>query len=123
MTRATRIFIVGVILACAAYDVIAIAVAGVPASISAAMLTVGTAHPILPFTWGGLSTHFFWPRRQPLAGIAWSIVQGALALAAVVACLVDLLHVAPAHPSPVEPALALLSGIVAGHVVFAQEAA
>jgi hypothetical protein len=120
--KATRLFILAIILACAVYDLAAIAHAGVPASISAAMLAVGYSHPVVPFTFGALMGHFFWPRAHPWGGKLYDIGEGVAAAVAVIACLVDLLHLA-GSPSPVAPALALLAGIVAGHIGFAQEAA
>lgn len=120
MRTLTRYVIVATILAVAAYDIVAAIHGGVEATVSRSMLAVSLAHPVLPLAWGVLTGHLFLPRRAPLTGIGWDVVQGIAAAVAAMAVVVDLLRVDPLVGSPVVCALALLGGMAAGHVFFAQ---
>lgn len=82
-------------------------------TISELMLAYARAHPWLPFAWGVLSGHLFWPLRgpRPRALAGW---RGLLAAGAAVGLVAWL-------SPPLPPLSAVLLGMPVGRTLWGQE--
>ncbi len=61
--RATVFFVVAVTVVVVLYDVAAVLMGGVDATVSRVLLTESGRHPWIPFLFGVLCGHLFFPQR------------------------------------------------------------
>lgn len=61
----TRIVIVIAVVAVSLYDILAVSRGGVDATVSRILLGVASDHPIVPFAFGALFGHLFFPQPEP----------------------------------------------------------
>lgn len=66
-TRATRTLVAGSVILLVAYDVVAVVLGGVEATISRVVLGWSIEYPVVPFGVGIVCGHLFWPQRVPSA--------------------------------------------------------
>jgi hypothetical protein len=112
------------------YDV-AVAIEPTPGdTISEILLSFGYRHPTIPWVWGGITGHLFWPMRllgkevTPIPfstlGVRWQLYKW-VALATLIALTLVLigLEIGAILPA-VNPVIPLLLGISAGHFGWPQ---
>jgi hypothetical protein len=63
--RNTRYFMIGSVLAVVLYDIVAVLLGGVEATISRQVYYASVSWPILPVAVGVLIGHLFWPQKIP----------------------------------------------------------
>ncbi len=71
----TKHVVVTTILAVIVYDVVAYAIGGMPATVSAFVLETSKSWPVIPFASGVVCGHLFWPQVQ-LKGECHACVGG-----------------------------------------------
>lgn len=115
MRKITSLIVVIVVAVLVLWDVFVAVTPEEGDTISEIIRDYGSRHPVLPFGFGVLSGHFFWPAKTKLHGVFVGICLGAVGtLLATLGFLYEL-----RWPSM----LPVLFGVLLGHLVWAQHPA
>ena len=120
----TIIFVIAATAAIIGYDIF-IAIEPTPGdTISAILLNIAGAHPVIAWFWGGLGGHLFWPMKlygkavTPIPFMDWSVswrTYRTVGLIILILLTISLLVLDVAGKLPIHPALLLVIGVPAWH--------